>query len=104
MQVIKYYSSFSRFLLLRQDYCYFTFQIANNKCADQTARMHRLVCAFVVRKQQSQGFLRQGPYGVEVKASWPPPGYAPEIIRLICAFVVRKQQSQGLSRRGSYDI
>ena len=35
---------------------YFTFQIANNKGADQTARMRRLVCAFVVRKQQSQGF------------------------------------------------
>ena len=28
-----------------------SFQIANNKGADQTARMRRLVCAFVVRKQ-----------------------------------------------------
>ena len=36
------------------------FQIPNNKCVDQTARMCRLVCAFVVRKQQSLFF-----------ASWP---------------------------------
>ena len=34
---------------------YLSFKIANNKGADQTARMCRLVCAFVVRKQQSQG-------------------------------------------------
>ena len=58
-------------------YMYHTFQIANNKGADQTARMRRLVCAFVVRQQKSQGFLRRGPYDVEALASWPPPGYAP---------------------------
>ena len=29
---------------------YITFQIANNNGADQTARMRRLVCAFVVSK------------------------------------------------------
>ena len=29
----------------------------NNKGADQTARMHRLVCACVVRKQPKTGFL-----------------------------------------------
>ena len=40
----------------------YTFQIANNKCADQTAQMPRLICAFVVRKQQSQGFSSPGPY------------------------------------------
>ena len=34
---------------------YFTFQIANNKGAKQTAWMRRLVCIFVVRMQQSQG-------------------------------------------------
>ena len=34
---------------------YCTFEWANNKCAEQTARMHRLVCAFVVRIQQNQG-------------------------------------------------
>ena len=56
---------------------YFTFQIANNKGADQTAWMHRLVCAFVVRKQQSQGGSCRGPYDVEAHASWPPPCYAP---------------------------
>ena len=49
------------------------FQIANNKGADQTARMHRLFCAFVVRKEQSQGFSHRGPYDVEAQASWPPP-------------------------------
>ena len=36
---------------------YFTLNKANNKGADQTARMRRLVCAFVVCKQQSQDFL-----------------------------------------------
>ena len=34
------------------------FQKANNKGADQTARMSRLVCAFVVRKSLKTG----GPY------------------------------------------
>ena len=37
--------------------CYFTFQIANDKGADQTARMRRLICAFVVRYQEKSGFL-----------------------------------------------
>ena len=58
---------------------YFFFQIANNKGAEQTARMHRLVCAFVVCKQQSQDFSRRGPYDVEAHASWPPPGYMPGV-------------------------
>ena len=53
--------------------CYFTFQIVINKGADQTARMCRLVCAFVVRKQQS-GFLALRHMGdchdVGAKASW----------------------------------
>ena len=35
----------------KMENCYFTFQIAN-KGADQTAHMRRLVCAFVVCKQQ----------------------------------------------------
>ena len=46
------------------------FQIGNNKGADQTAQMRRLVCAFVVSKQQSQLFSRRGPYNVEAHASW----------------------------------
>ena len=50
----------------------------NNKSADQTVPVFRLVCTFDVRKQQSQGFLREGPYDVEAQASWPPPGYAPD--------------------------
>ena len=54
---------------------HFTFQIANNEGADQTARMHRLVCALVVRKQQSQ-FFRRDPYDVEAQAPLSPPGYA----------------------------
>ena len=36
----------------------------NNKGADQTAQMHRLVCAFVVRIQQSQVFPCRGPYKI----------------------------------------
>ena len=47
----------------------------NDKGVNQTTRMHRLVCAFVVSKQQSQGFSHQGPYDVEAQASWPPPAY-----------------------------
>ena len=34
----------------------------NNKGADQTVQMHRLVYAFIVRIQQCQVFLRRGPY------------------------------------------
>ena len=37
--------------------CYFTLQIAKDKHADQTARMHRLICAFLVRNQEKSGFL-----------------------------------------------
>ena len=48
---------------------YFTFQIANNKGADQTAWKRRLVCAFGVRKLQGQGFSRREPYDVEAQAS-----------------------------------
>ena len=33
---------------------YHTFQIANNKVADQTVQMGRLVCTFVVHIQQNQ--------------------------------------------------
>ena len=40
----------------------FTFQIVNNKGADQSARMRRLICVFVVRK----GFSHRDPYDVEV--------------------------------------
>ena len=29
------------------------FPDSNDKCADQTVRMHRMVCAFVVRMQQN---------------------------------------------------
>ena len=62
---------------------YFTFQIVNNKGADQTARMRRLVCAYVIRKQQSQDFSRRGSYDVEAQASCPPPGYAPGYVKIL---------------------
>ena len=52
---------------------YFTFQMTNDKGADQTARMRRLICAFVVRKQLNQGFPRRGSYDVEAQFPWPPP-------------------------------
>ena len=38
-------------------YIYHTLKKANNKDAEQTTCMHRLVCTFVVRRQQSQVFL-----------------------------------------------
>ena len=43
-------------------FTYDTFQIVNNKGADQTARMRRLDCACVVHKHQRQVFSRRGPY------------------------------------------
>ena len=52
------------------------FQIATDKGADQTARMRRLICTFVVCK--SQGFSCLCSFDVEAQASWPPPGYAPD--------------------------
>ena len=56
------------------------FQIANNKGADQTARMRRLVCAFVVRKHQIRGFFRMEAHNdAEAPASWPPLVYVPDI-------------------------
>ena len=39
----------------------FSFQKANNKGADQTARMRRLICACVVRKPPKTGFLATRP-------------------------------------------
>ena len=42
-------------------FIYDTFQKANNKVADQTARMRRLVCVFVVRKPRRQIFSCRGP-------------------------------------------
>ena len=43
---------------------YCTFQSLNNKGADQTARMRRLICAFVVRMQQSPVFSRRDSYDI----------------------------------------
>ena len=45
---------------------YDSFQLANNKGADQTAHMGRLVCTFVVRKPRRQIFSRRGPYGTHL--------------------------------------
>ena len=44
---------------------YYSFQIASNKRADQTARIRRLVCDIVVRMQQNQVFSRPVP-GIRV--------------------------------------
>ena len=40
---------------------YDTFQYANNKGADQSKQMRRLVCTFVVRKPPKTGFLASRP-------------------------------------------
>ena len=42
-------------------YRYDTFQLTNNKGANQTAQMCRLVSAFVVGKPPKTGFLPRGP-------------------------------------------
>ena len=41
--------------------------------------MHMLIWAIVVCKPQSQGFSHRGPYDIEAQASWPPPGYVPDV-------------------------
>ena len=45
-------------------FTYETFKKVNNKGADQTAQMRRLVCACVVRNPPKTVFSRQGPYFV----------------------------------------
>ena len=45
---------------------YDTFQLANINGADQTVRMGRLVCAFVVHKPRKQVYSRRGPYEGDV--------------------------------------
>ena len=42
-------------------YKYYTIHGSNNKDADQTARMRRLICVFVVRIRHKTGFLMTGP-------------------------------------------
>ena len=49
--------------------CYFTLQIANDKCVWSAPLL------FAIKK--SQGVSCLCPYDVEAQASWPPPGYAP---------------------------
>ena len=45
----------------RSKFAYGTFQKANNKGADQTARMRRLVCTCVISNTQKTGFLASRP-------------------------------------------
>ena len=45
-------------------FTYDTYQKVNNKGADQSVQMRRLVCAFVVRKARRQVFLHYGPYDI----------------------------------------
>ena len=42
-------------------YRHYTVEAVNNKGADQTARMRRLICAFVVRRGYKKGFLMMWP-------------------------------------------
>ena len=66
-----HFSVFLRVTVLHAFYCtlkfacrkfsYATFQKDDNKGVDQTARTRRLICAFVVRMQQNEGFSRRGP-------------------------------------------
>ena len=44
-----------------------SFKLSNIKGADQTALVRRLVCAYIGRKQQSEGFWHRGPYDVEAQ-------------------------------------
>ena len=68
---------------------YFTFLIANNKGANQTEQMCRLICAFVGCKQQSKSFSYRDSYDVEANAPWPPPSYAPESVNIMFIMVIK---------------
>ena len=61
----------------------------NNKGADQSARMRRLVCAFVVRKPRRQVFSRRGPFHSVVLEN--PLCHKQNLEKLKC-----KQKSNGL--------
>ena len=60
--------SYRDFLVIKKLTCskfnYDSFQTANNKGTDQTARMCRLVCACVVHKLPKTGFLESRPISV----------------------------------------
>ena len=61
----------------------------NNKAADQTARMHRMVCAFVFCKPRRQFFSPQGPYYPYV-----------DVLRFVLAFfLVSRDDCGGSSSR-----
>ena len=48
--------------------CSGTFQKANNKDADQTARIRRLVCAWVIRNTPKAGFSRVEAHIIQAKS------------------------------------
>ena len=54
-----------------------------NLGADQTVQMRRLICAFVVHKQQSQDFLCQGPH-MKLKPRLPGLSLATPQILCVC--------------------
>ena len=78
-------------------------QAANNKGADKTARMHRLICAFAVRICHKQVSSRRGSYSIRHTSAWKPIFLSQKSFhRLICAFVVRIWQKQVFSWHGSF--
>ena len=55
-KITKYFKWFTVARILKfciSKFDYNTFQIGNNKGADQSAKMHKLACAFVVHMQQN---------------------------------------------------
>ena len=52
-------------------YPYGAFQKANYKGAEQSTRMRRLVCAFVVRKSRRHVFWRRGTTAISTRKSFP---------------------------------
>ena len=64
---------------------YDTFLLANYKGVDQTEQMHRLVCAFVVRKPLKTGFLTSEPsYYTPMVLVCIKAGFKPHPIRESC--------------------
>ena len=77
-----------------------TFQKVNNKGADQTARMRRLVCDCVVKKKpRRQVFSRRGPY---IKIDQNPLFHRSVQDQTVPVLLKKNNRGQVFSRRGPY--
>ena len=72
---------------------FFTFQIANNKSADQTVWMRRLVCIFVVNKQQSHDGNSYFEVHIILKLRLPSFHLATRLQYSVCKNIIRNERA-----------